>query len=413
MRCRVGCAPGRPGNEAMRPMDLPTRTGARGPALSHNSHAAVTTLPRNWAEAHTDAEEDRNESHESSGRCTTSVLGAAMRTLVTGGAGFIGTHLSHHLLDGGHHVLSVDDLSTSDATNISELTSRPDYEFVKGSVLDGALMDDLVAQVDAVFHLAAAVGVKRILDQPFEGLRTNLQGTETVLDCAHRYSTRIMVASTSEVYGKSCADSLNEEADRVVGSPLTIRWSYAEAKALDETLAYLYWTEHQVPAVIVRLFNVSGPRQSGRYGMVIPRLIDQALRNEPLTVYGDGQQTRCFCHVVDVVGGLVALIEAPAAYGNVFNIGRPEEVTILRLAERVIELSGSTSTIQYVPYDEAYGDGFEDMRRRVPDISRARKVVGFDPQHGLDEIIQSVIEDHRLHGVDEDREHQPKAGNVR
>ncbi len=272
-----------------------------------------------------------------------------MRALVTGGAGFIGTHLSHHLLAGGHHVLSVDDLSTGDAANISELTSRPGYEFVKGSVLDGALMDDLVAQVDTVFHLAAAVGVKRILDQPFEGLRTNLQGTETVLDCAHRHRTRIMVASTSEVYGKSCADSLNEESDRVVGSPLTMRWSYAEAKALDETLAYLYWTEHQVPAVIVRLFNVSGPRQSGRYGMVIPRLIDQALRNEPLTVYGDGQQTRCFCHVADIVAGLVALTEAPDAYGNVFNLGRPEEVTILRLAERVIELSGSASPIRYVP----------------------------------------------------------------
>ena len=336
-----------------------------------------------------------------------------MKALVTGGAGFIGTQLSQRLLASGHKVLSIDDLSTGDPGNVKELASRSGYEFVEGSVLDTALMDELFSQVDTVFHLAAAVGVQLILDRPFEGLRTNLQGTETVLDCAHRHGTRILVASTSEVYGKSPEATLNEEADRVVGSPLTKRWSYAEAKALDETLAYLYWHERGVPTVIARLFNVAGPRQTGRYGMVIPRFVDQALRQQPLTVYGDGQQIRCFCHVEDAVDGLVALVETPAAYGNVFNIGRPEQVTIRQLAERVIALSGSTSTIRYVPYDEAYGDGYEDMQRRVPDISKARDLVGFEPKRGLDEIILSVIEDHHARAKEVSPAHRPDTDYVR
>jgi UDP-glucose 4-epimerase len=336
-----------------------------------------------------------------------------MRALVTGGAGFIGTHLSERLLEDEHRVLSVDDLSTGDPANVAELADRPGYEFVRGSVLDAALIDSLASRVDTVFHLAAAVGVQLILDQPFQGLRTNVQGTEVVLDAAYRNGTRVLVASTSEVYGKSVAPALAEDADRIVGSPLIKRWSYAEAKAMDETFAYLYWRERGVRTVITRLFNVAGPRQSGRYGMVIPRFVDQALRNEPLTVFGDGRQTRCFCHVRDAVGGLAALIEHPDAYGNVFNIGRPEEVTIGELAERIIVLSDSASPIRHVPYHEAYGDGYEDMRRRVPDISRARELVGFEPELGLDEIIQSVIADRRARVTELAPARREKVGYVR
>lgn len=316
-----------------------------------------------------------------------------MRALVTGGAGFIGGHLSEVLLERGHGVVAVDDLSTGDTENVAHLLTSPGYEFVQGSILDQDLMDDQVAPVDTVFHLAAAVGVRLIMDRPLDGLRTNVHGTELVLECAARHGARTLIASTSEVYGKSPTAVLSEDQDRVVGSPLVKRWSYATAKALDETLAHLYWTDRALPTVIARLFNVAGPRQTGRYGMVIPRFVDQALRQEPLSVFGDGQQTRSFCHVRDAVDGLIALVDQPAAYGQAFNIGRPEEVTIQHLAERVIALSGSSSEIRYVPYAEAYGDGFEDTMRRVPDISRARALLGFDPRRGLDEIIRNVIED--------------------
>ncbi|TDD70642.1 NAD-dependent epimerase/dehydratase family protein [Jiangella aurantiaca] len=316
-----------------------------------------------------------------------------MKALVTGGAGFIGGHLSESLLARGHEILAVDNLSTGDLDNVAHLIGSRGYEFVAGSVLDAALMDDLVGRVDTVFHLAAAVGVRHILDRSLDGLRTNVHGAEIVLDCVYRHGARALFASTSEVYGKSPAAPLAEDEDRVVGSPLTTRWSYAEAKALDETLAYLYWRDWAVPTVITRLFNVAGPRQTGRYGMVIPRFVDQALRGEPLTVFGDGQQTRCFCHVRDAVDGIIALVDHPAAYGSVFNIGRPEEISIRQLAERVIALSGSTSEIRHISYDGAYGDGYEDTRRRVPDIARARALTGFDPKLGLDDIILSVIED--------------------
>jgi UDP-glucose 4-epimerase len=322
-----------------------------------------------------------------------------MRALVTGGAGFIGGHLSERLLATGHEVICLDNLSTGNLANVAHLTGDPGFELVQGSILDPRLMDSLVAQVDTIFHLAAAVGVELILTRSLEGLRTNVHGTEIVLDCALRHGARALVASTSEVYGKSQDDALREDQDRVVGSPLTRRWSYAEAKALDETLAHLYWCDRAVPTVIARFFNVAGPRQSGRYGMVIPRFVDQALRNAPLTVYGDGNQTRSFCHVQDAVDGIVALIEHPGAYGGVFNIGRPEEVSIQKLAERVLTQTGADSPIEYVPYDEAYGDGYEDTLRRVPDISRAQALVGFLPALGLDDIIQSVIQD-RLAGAD-------------
>jgi UDP-glucose 4-epimerase len=317
-----------------------------------------------------------------------------MKALVTGGAGFIGGHLSERLLADGHDVICLDNLSTGGYANIARLVKWPNFRFVQGSVLDARLMDDLAARSETIFHLAAAVGVELIMSRSLEGLRTNIHGTEIVLDSALRHGCRTLVASTSEVYGKSSAGALAEQQDRVVGSPLTRRWSYAEAKALDETLAHLFWSDCAVPTVIARLFNVAGPRQSGRYGMVIPRFVEQALRNDPLTVYGDGSQTRSFCHVGDAVEGLIGLIESLDAYGGVFNIGRPEEVSIQHLAERVIALSGSYSAISHVSYQDAYGDGFEDTMRRVPDITRARTVIGFEPKRSLDEIIHSVIQDH-------------------
>jgi len=336
-----------------------------------------------------------------------------MRALVTGGAGFIGAHLSEILLSRGHDVIAVDDLSSGDSANVAHLLANPDYAFVQGSILDRELMDGLVARVDTVFHLAAAVGVRLIMDRPLDGLRTNVNGTELVLDCAARHGARALIASTSEVYGKSPTAVLTEDQDRVVGSPLVKRWSYATAKSLDETLAHLYWAEHASPTVIARLFNVAGPRQTGRYGMVIPRFVEQALRQEPLTVFGDGQQTRSFCHVRDAAEGLIALVEQPAAYGQAFNIGRPEEVSIQHLAERVIALARSTSGIRYVPYGEAYGDGYEDTMRRVPDISRARSLTGFDPKLGLDEILRSVIEDRLSGGTEQEPRRRAEAESVR
>lgn len=316
-----------------------------------------------------------------------------MRALVTGGAGFIGGHLSEHLLAAGHDVICLDDLSTGDNDNIAHLTGQPGFEFVRGSILDENLMDNLVARSDTVFHLAAAVGVELIMSRPLDGLRTNINGTEIVLDCALRHGARALIASTSEVYGKSQDDSLTEDQDRIVGSPLIRRWSYAEAKALDETLAHLVWAEWAIPTVIARFFNVAGPRQTGRYGMVIPRFVDQALRNQPLSVHGDGNQTRSFCHVHDAVEGIIALVEHPGAYGQVFNIGRPEEVSIQQLAERVISLCGSSSTIRYLSYEAAYGDGYEDSPRRVPNIAKAKELIDFHPKLGLDDIIQDVIQE--------------------
>jgi UDP-glucose 4-epimerase len=318
-----------------------------------------------------------------------------MRTLVTGGAGFIGSHLTEYLLNRGHEVLSVDDLSTGSLRNLANLSVREGFRFVHGSVLDPDLMDELAAHVDTIFHLAAAVGVKTIVDDPLGGLRTNLRGTETVLESAWRHGARVLVTSTSEIYGHNTSDALSEDAVRILGSPLISRWSYAEAKAVDETMAHAYWRYKGLPTVIVRPFNIVGPRQTGRYGMVIPRFVDQALGGEPLTVYGDGTQTRCFCHVSEFVDALVTLIENPRAYGQVFNLGRPEEVSIRKLAERIIEQSDSSSKIRYTPYLEAYPEGFEDMSRRVPDVSRARDLIGFNPQLGLDEIIVSVI-NHQL-----------------
>ena len=316
-----------------------------------------------------------------------------MRALITGGAGFIGSHLADHLLDRGDQVVLLDDLSTGRLTNIEHLNDRTGAEFVLGSVLDAELVDEVVSRVDAVFHLAAAVGVNLIVEKPLESLMTNIRGTETVIEMAHKYDKRLLVMSTSEIYGKNTSDSLSEEDDRILGSPLKSRWSYSEAKAIDEILAYTYWREKGLETVIIRLFNTVGPRQTGSYGMVIPRFVGQALRNEPITVFGDGNQTRCFCHVGDVVEGLVALSEHPEAFGKVFNLGGGEEVSIRELAERVIELAGSQSSLEFIPYDTAYEAGFEDMERRVPNTTRAMQLVGFEPSASLDDIIRSVIDD--------------------
>ncbi|MAG71585.1 MAG: nucleoside-diphosphate sugar epimerase [Acidobacteria bacterium] len=316
-----------------------------------------------------------------------------MKVLITGGAGFIGSHLADHLLNRGDQVVLLDDLSTGRLVNIEHLNNRSDTDFVLGSILDADLIDDTVSRVDAIFHLAAAVGVNLIVEKPLESLMTNIRGTETVIEKAHRYDKRLLVMSTSEIYGKNTSDSLSEEDNRVLGSPLKSRWSYSEAKAIDEILAYTYWREKGLETVIIRLFNTVGPRQTGSYGMVIPRFVGQALRNEPITIFGDGNQTRCFCHVGDVVVGLVALSEHPEAFGKVFNLGGGEEISIRELAEHVIRLTGSKSDLEFIPYDVAYEAGFEDMERRVPNTDRARHLVGFNPAAGIDDIIQSVIDD--------------------
>ena len=318
-----------------------------------------------------------------------------MRALITGGAGFIGSHLADHLLACGDEIVILDDLSTGRYANIEHLLNRPDVEFALGSILNADLVDDLVSRCDTVFHLAAAVGVELIVNRPLQSLRTNIRGSETVLEKVHKYGRRVLVASTSEVYGKNVSDRLREEDDRILGSPLKSRWSYSEAKAIDEILAYTYWKEKGVESVIVRLFNTVGPRQTGTYGMVIPRFARQAVLGQPLTVHGDGQQRRAFCSVGDVVPALRALVEHPEAYGRVFNVGGQLEVSIEDLARRVIELAGSDSKIRYVPYDEAYEEGFEDMRRRLPDISRVAELVGFDPGTDLDTIIRGVLAEQR------------------
>ena len=316
-----------------------------------------------------------------------------MRALITGGAGFIGSHLADRLLERGDQVLLLDDLSTGRLSNIAHLEGDPDCEFVLGSVLNVDLVDHVVSRVDVVFHLAAAVGVNLIVEKPLESLLTNIRGTETVFEKAHKYGKRILVTSTSEIYGKNTSDRLSEDDDRILGSPLKSRWSYSEAKAIDEILAYTYWREKGLETVIVRLFNTVGPRQTGSYGMVIPRFVTQALRGEPITVFGDGSQTRCFCGVHEIVGGMLALSENSDAFGRVFNLGGTEEISIVELAERIIHLVGSDSTIEFIAYDIAYEEGFEDMERRVPDIARANELIGFAPTACLDDIIMLVIDD--------------------
>lgn len=318
-----------------------------------------------------------------------------MNVLVTGGAGFIGSHLCDALLEKGDRVIALDNLSTGRHKNIEHLLSRTDFEFVLGSILNADLVDDLMARSDAVYHLAAAVGVELIVEKPLESLATNIRGSEVVFEKAHKYGCKVLVTSTSEIYGKNTSDRLGEEDDRILGSPLKSRWSYSEAKAIDEILAYTYWKEKGLDTVIVRLFNTVGPRQTGSYGMVIPRFVNQAVRNEPITVYGNGEQTRCFCYVGDVVGALMTLMNHPEAYGKVFNIGGTEEISMADLAHRITDVAGSSSKIKYISYEDAYEEGFEDMERRVPDITRVNNLIGFEPSVRLDEIIRLVVEEQR------------------
>ncbi len=314
-----------------------------------------------------------------------------MNYLITGGAGFIGSHLSDKLVGEGHKVTILDDLSTGKVENVKHLEANPNFQLVVGTILNEFLVDKLAERCDAIFHLAAAVGVELIVNHPLESLTTNIKGSEIVLDMAHRYHKKVLITSTSEIYGKNTQGPLKEDQDRILGSPLKSRWSYSTAKAVDEILAYVYWKEKNVPTSIVRLFNTVGPRQSGAYGMVVPRFVKQALENKDITVYGSGKQSRCFLHVKDVVDTLPKVIENPKAYGQVFNIGSQEEITIEGLAEKVIGITGSRSKIVRIPYEKAYEEGFEDMEKRVPDTTKIRNLTGFKPTADLKSIIEDVV----------------------
>lgn len=314
-----------------------------------------------------------------------------MKILVTGGAGFIGSHLSEDLLKGGHSVLALDNLSTGTYENILPIENNRHFKFIKGDILDEKLVDKSVRGVDAVYHLAAAVGVELVVKKPLESLTTNIKGSENILNKACKYKKKVLVVSSSEIYGKNVNGPLKEDDDRVLGSPLKTRWGYSTAKAVDEMLAYVYYKDKGLPTVIVRLFNTVGPRQSGAYGMVLPRFVKQALANEPLTVYGPGSQTRCFLHVKDAVWAMIKLMELLSATGEVFNVGSQEEISIEDLAKRIIEITASKSKIIYIPYDQAYEEGFEDMPRRVPDITKIANLIGFKPTVILDDIIKDVL----------------------
>lgn len=319
-----------------------------------------------------------------------------MRALVTGGAGFIGCHLCELLLEEGHKVVAIDNLSTGRLANIEALRDQEGFQFVRESIGNAQVLDRLTSEADVIFHLAAAVGVQLIIENPVHTIETNIMGTETVLATANRYGCKVVLASTSEVYGKGVALPFSEEDDRLMGPTTRNRWAYATSKAVDEFLGLAYYQQYSLPVVIVRLFNTVGPRQTGRYGMVVPRFVRQALRGEPLTVYGDGQQSRCFADVCDVTAAILALAEHPEAVGEVFNIGSTEEITIIGLAQRIQDLTGSSSQIELIPYDRAYGPGFEDMQRRVPDIEKIANLVGYKPQHALDDTLRRVIDYERV-----------------
>ena len=317
-----------------------------------------------------------------------------MRVLITGGAGFIGSHLSDAYLERGDEVYVIDDLSTGSFENIAHLKTHPRFHYTIDSVHNVPVCAELIDQCDVVFHLAAAVGVKLIVESPVRTIETNVRGTEVILSLANKKKKRVLVASTSEVYGLSTEVPFREDGNLVMGATTKGRWSYACSKAIDEFLALAYWREKKLPTIVVRLFNTVGPRQTGQYGMVIPTFVRQALAGRPITVYGNGKQTRCFGYVGDVVGALMKLMDAEEAVGQVFNIGSNEEVSILEVAGRVKELTNSKSEIVFMPYDEAYEEGFEDMPRRVPDISKISALTGFKPTEKLDGILQKVIAHH-------------------
>ncbi len=311
--------------------------------------------------------------------------------LITGGAGFVGSHLSEALLAQGHRVTVIDDLSTGRFENIVHLQGRSDFRFALDTITQEVVMDRLVSECDVVVHLAAAVGVELIIRDPVHVIETNILGTRSVLKVANRYRKKVLIASTSEIYGKNTRVPFREDDDRVLGPTTVARWSYSSSKAVDEFLALAYHRQMELPVVVFRLFNTVGPRQTGRYGMVVPRFVRQALAGEPLTVYGDGSQARCFMHVADAVAAIVALAESAKAVGEVFNIGSTEEVSILELARRVAKLAGVEEEIELIPYEEAYGAGFEDMERRVPDVSKIERHAGWQPKRSLDEILRDVI----------------------
>ena len=315
--------------------------------------------------------------------------------LITGGAGFIGSHLAEQLLADGHQLTLLDDLSTGREQNIGTLMSDPRVSVVRDSVENPSTIDLLMSRCDMVFHLASAVGVQLVASEPVRTIRTTIHGTEVVLESAHRFNRPVLITSSSEVYGKGARVPFSEDDDVVMGATRFSRWCYAYSKGIDEFLGLAYHQQYGLPVTIVRLFNTVGPRQVGRYGMVLPRFVAAAVKNEPIQVYGDGEQTRCFCHVGDVVQALSRLISAQGAVGQVYNLGSDEEISMNQLAKRVIELAGSSSRIEHVPYEQAYGRDFDDLPRRVPKLDRIRKAIGFKPTRNLDDIIRSVIDEHR------------------
>ncbi|TAK19205.1 MAG: NAD-dependent epimerase/dehydratase family protein [Acidobacteria bacterium] len=318
-----------------------------------------------------------------------------MRVLLTGGAGFVGSHLADALIADGHSVIVIDNLSTGSIDNIAHLKGHKNFEYVIDAVENTQLVAELVDRADVIYHMAAAVGVKLIVEEPVRTIETNVHGTEIVLKHAAKKGKLVFVFSTSEVYGKSTAVPFSEDADLVMGATMKHRWAYACSKMLDEFLALAYWKKYGLPVIIVRLFNTVGPRQTGRYGMVIPNFVRQALSGAPITVFGDGKQTRSFTFVGDVVGALVAMKDQKAAIGQVFNIGNAEEVSIMDLAQRVKKVTGSASEIVLIPYDKAYEEGFEDMPRRVPNLAKLTKLIGYAPKVRLDEILKRVVEHER------------------
>jgi UDP-glucose 4-epimerase len=313
-----------------------------------------------------------------------------VKYLITGGAGFIGSHLSESLLSRGDQVVVLDDISTGSTNNLAGISKK--IKFQKGNILDKVVVDKLVAESDYVVHLAAALGVFNIVNKPLESLKTNLQGSEIVLEACDKYRKPVLIASTSEIYGKNDKVPLNEGDDRIIGHPLKSRWSYSDAKAVDESLAYFYYLENKLPTRIVRLFNTVGPRQVGHYGMVVPRFVHSALKNEPLSVYGSGGQIRCFCHVQDAVKALLLVMDSDKAIGQVFNVGNNSQISIMELAKKVLEITGSKSRIEKIAYEKAYPEGFEDMQRRVPDISKIKQVLGWEPEINLDQIIRDIAD---------------------
>ena len=318
-----------------------------------------------------------------------------MKILITGGAGFVGSHLADRLIEDGNEITVIDDLSTGRYSNVEHLEGNEKFRLIIDTVLNQPLMEELIRETDRVYHMASAVGVRLIMEQPVKTIETIFHGTDVILKFCSRYRKRVLIPSTSEVYGKGTSIPFSEDDDLLTGATDKHRWAYACAKTLDEFLALAHWKETRLPVVVVRLFNTVGPRQTGQYGMVVPRFVHAAMKNEPITVHGDGTQQRCFGHVHDVVEGLVKVLESPECFGQVINLGNNDEVSILGLADKAITVTGSTSEIRFIPYEEAYGDGFEDMRRRVPNLAKAKSLVGYQPTRTLDDIINDVAAEFR------------------